>query len=532
MCDMLKFVNKKKMVAVFVICILYNASIYGISFALSYFATAPVTLNKLLYLLCSLIILYILSSIFNFLFNHYLESFLWGTQYDVKNYSYNRLLKLDPKNLSNYHSAYIQNVIGRTSASFVTILNQTLLSYLPLLLGLISFIYVAMSKSIFIGFISLLIFVIAFIVRFYLHSKRRNLTDKMYDSASKYDSTLLDFIQNIFTVIRLKANNFTNDLLKVRKEEFVCSLQKDEDTKAIHQTIFAMITNLAYIVVIVSAIIMLNNGEDALSYILFNFTILGTIISKLETSSMSIYTFSDFNLNKKKFDEIIGDKDEKVSIDKWKTIEVKNGLFKYKDRSTYIKIPNFKINKGDKVCITGESGQGKTTILNILSDFYDLESGEILVDGRTIGNRKLNPIYISQDVVLFNLSIRENLTLGKDIDDDRILTLLDEAGLMEWYKNLENGLDEVVGEKGMKLSAGQQQRLNIIRGILMNSDLYFLDEPTSNLDKESERKIIEMIDKYLNNKTYVIVTHRDSIRKLCNKHYEFINHEMIEKSNI
>ena len=100
---------------------------------------------------------------------------------------------------------------------------------------------------------------------------------------------------------------------------------------------------------------------------------------------------------------------------------------------------------------------------------------------------------------------------------------------MEWYSNLENGLDEIVGEKGMKLSAGQQQRLNIIRGILMDNELYFLDEPTSNLDEESERKIIEMIDKYLKDKTYIIVTHRDSIKQLCNKHYLFKNHIMKEK---
>ena len=111
---------------------------------------------------------------------------------------------------------------------------------------------------------------------------------------------------------------------------------------------------------------------------------------------------------------------------------------------------------------------------------------------------------------------------------EKILELFEEAGLIERYKTLENGLDEIVGEKGMKLSAGQQQRLNIICRILMDNDLSFLDEPTSNLDTLSERKIIEMIDKYLKVKTYIIVTHRDAISKLCNKHYLFENHTMIE----
>ena len=96
----------------------------------------------------------------------------------------------------------------------------------------------------------------------------------------------------------------------------------------------------------------------------------------------------------------------------------------------------------------------------------------------------------------------------------------------------EKGLDTIVGEKGVKLSAGQKQRLNIIRGILIDKDLYFFDEPTSNLDALSEEKITNMIDKYLKNKTYVIVTHRPRLKELCNKHYIFENHMMKETVSV
>ena len=87
----------------------------------------------------------------------------------------------------------------------------------------------------------------------------------------------------------------------------------------------------------------------------------------------------------------------------------------------------------------------------------------------------------------------------------------------------------MVGEKGIKLSAGQKQRLNLIRGILIDKDLYFFDEPTSNLDALSEERITNMIEKYLKDKTYVIVTHRPKIKELCNKHYKFENHMMKEQ---
>lgn len=130
------------------------------------------------------------------------------------------------------------------------------------------------------------------------------------------------------------------------------------------------------------------------------------------------------------------------------------------------------------------------------------------------------------------MSIRENLILGKNIKDKEILNLLQEARLMSWYNELPNGLDTMVGERGIKLSAGQKQRLNLIRGILIDKELYFFDEPTSNLDSLYEEKIINMIDKYLNNKTYVIVTHRPKLKDLCNKHYKFEGHMMKEVLNV
>ena len=184
--------------------------------------------------------------------------------------------------------------------------------------------------------------------------------------------------------------------------------------------------------------------------------------------------------------------------------------------------------KGDKISVMGESGQGKSTILNILSGFYKLNSGEYLINDKEVENNKINPVFISQEVELFDLSIKDNLCLGKNISIKRIEELLKDAGLYNWYSGLPNGLDELVGEKGIKLSAGQKQRLNIIRGILIDAELYFFDEPTSNLDIESEEKIYKMIEKHLKNKSYIIVTHRENLKSLCDRHFVFENHEMKE----
>ena len=176
----------------------------------------------------------------------------------------------------------------------------------------------------------------------------------------------------------------------------------------------------------------------------------------------------------------------------------------------------------------GESGQGKTTAMNILAGLYPLRNGKFLINNKEVKDSRLDLVFVSQEVDLFDLSIRDNLCLGKKISDDRILELLEEAGLTGWYNELPEGLETMVGERGIKLSAGQKQRLNLIRGILIDKDLYFFDEPTSNLDTVSEEKITNMIEKYLKDKTYVIVTHRPKLKELCNKHYLFDNHMMKE----
>lgn len=235
-----------------------------------------------------------------------------------------------------------------------------------------------------------------------------------------------------------------------------------------------------------------------------------------------------FKTSKKQLDEYFKDSKEVKLLNDFNSVKLRNVIFSYIKDGQKIKIPEFILNKGDKISIVGESGQGKTTTMNILSGLYPLENGELLIDNKICNNYRLDLVFVSQEVELFDLSIRDNLCLGKDIPEEKIMQLLEEAGLMGWYKELPNGLDTLVGEKGIKLSAGQKQRLNLIRGILIDKELYFFDEPTSNLDALSEEKITNMIEKYLKNKTYVIVTHIPRIKALCNKHYKFEEHIMKE----
>ena len=278
--------------------------------------------------------------------------------------------------------------------------------------------------------------------------------------------------------------------------------------------------------ILINLYIKMKNGQDILSYLLFYATIFSGLTGELKDLARLFIHYNKFQAASKQVEEMIGEEEEAETIRNWNTIEIKDLSFKYnKENRTNIKIPQFSMNRKDKISIVGKSGQGKTTFLNILARYLSIPDNNYIIDGeKKKGN--LDLAYISQEIDLFDLTVRENLCLGKEIPEEKLMKYIEEAGLLDWVKGLEKGLDTVVGERGLKLSVGQKQRINLIRGIVLDKEMYILDEPTSNLDKETEKMIVNLIEKYLKEKTVIIVTHREEIKKLCTKHYKFINNTM------
>ena len=527
--SMFKFVDKKRLIIVLILDIMYNLSVYGTSFALSYYITNPLTEVKLVNLLITLVVLYIASLFLRWIYIKMDQVFLYKIQLDAEQYFYNKLQNMSPTNIGKFHTGYIQNCIEQTSGEYACFFETITDNFIPLIVGLISFIFMALRQSLFVGGILLILFIITFLVRTKQTKEKVKYLDNLHKTSNSYGATLIDFIQNIFTVIKLDVKEFSNKVINRKKDVFINNLQELENQSAKVYVTFDFFIDLIYIFVIIVSLVDVLNGRDPLAYLVFYISIIGKVSTELSKFSSELEHVVKFWVLKKQLDEVLCEEDSLIKVRNWDKLIVRDGVFSYKDRSKKINLPSFDFNKGDKVSIMGESGQGKTTILNVLSGIYPLNSGSIFIDDKEVINRKLDVVYISQEVELFDLSIRDNLTLGKRISDEKIISMFEDAGLTEWYSNLKNGLDEIVGEKGVKLSAGQRQRLNIIRGILIDKDVYFFDEPTSNLDKESEEKIVSMIDKYLKDKTYIIVTHRDSIKKLCNKHYVFKDHTMLEE---
>ena len=202
-----------------------------------------------------------------------------------------------------------------------------------------------------------------------------------------------------------------------------------------------------------------------------------------------------------------------------KDIVYKNVSFEYEQNKSILKNINIDIKKGQTVAFVGSSGSGKSTIANLLLRFYDVNSGEILVDGTNIKNLTLESLrdkigVVSQDVFLFNDTVKYNIAYGKlDAGDEEIENAAKAANAHKFISAMPDGYNTLIGERGMKLSGGEKQRIAIARAMLKNPPILVLDEATSALDSESEKLVQEAIETLMKNRTVILIAHRLSTVK-------------------
>ena len=187
--------------------------------------------------------------------------------------------------------------------------------------------------------------------------------------------------------------------------------------------------------------------------------------------------------------------------------------FQY-DTQAVLKDLSLEIQKGKSVALVGESGSGKSTIADLLSRFYDIEEGEILIDNINIKDYKLTDLrglmgIVSQDSILFNDSVFNNITLGNEnADKEVVIAAAKAANAHEFIMEMPKGYDSNVGENGAKLSGGQKQRISIARAIYKNPPILILDEATSSLDTESEKLVQDALGKLMKTRTSLVIAHR------------------------
>ncbi len=407
----------------------------------------------------------------------------------------------------------LYNIISSSFAFF--------LRNLLLFIGGIAFLFFTSLK---LTAISLILIALAISPIFLMGKLIKKLSKKSQDAVSDVGSHVEETVNGVKTIQAYLCeekeiknfNNFVDDALKIALEKI-----------KIRSLLIALVISLAFGGI---AVVLFIGGHDVLSgkmtsgdlsafifYAIISATSLVSlshIAGQLQTASASAGRIFELLKIESPVKEI--EYPQPFLATKEIKIDFKNIKFSYPSRKNFAVINNFNlaIKPHEKIAIVGSSGSGKSTILQLLLRFYDVDSGEILINDVDIKSLSFSDLrknfsYISQDCFIFSGTIFENIAyVDKSISRADVERIIEENSALHFIKKMEKGIDSSVGEKGIKLSGGERQRIAIARAIIKDSPVLLLDEATSALDNKNEQSIIKTINDLAQNKTVITVAHR------------------------
>ena len=290
-------------------------------------------------------------------------------------------------------------------------------------------------------------------------------------------------------------------------------------------------TILIVVVLWFGGILVLDYGRIDGPTIIFYLVMLYSIINPLKEFSKASYNIPKGLASMERIDKIlqaeveIKDKENPEHISSFEhQIEFRHVSFAYTDRKSaelvyVLKDINLVIPKGKTVALVGQSGSGKSTMVDLIPRYYDVQEGEVLIDGINVKDLAVHDLRmlignVNQEAILFNASFKDNIRFGKtDATDEEIANAAKIANAYEFITKSEKGFDTNIGDRGGRLSGGQRQRVSIARAILKNPPILILDEATSALDTESERLVQDALERLMKTRTTVAVAHRLSTIK-------------------
>lgn len=349
-----------------------------------------------------------------------------------------------------------------------------------------------------------------------IRHKRKVLTAKL-------NGTVADILGNQ-QIVRYFATE-SREVERVKKERSVIEsvVRKEIDLVQREGTKRQFILFTFQIITIAVCIWLYSHGSVSIAALVFTVAYLGRLTTSLFEITPIIRHIEQAFLDASNITEILSQSPEvkdtahahKLAI-KGGGVEFKHVEFAYKDSKddSVIRDLSLTIPAGQRIGLAGHSGGGKTTLTKLILRFADIQKGVISIDGQDISqitqhSLRANIAYVPQEPYLFHRTLRDNIAYGKaDATEEEIIAAIKQANAYEFITKLPEGLDTIVGERGVKLSGGQRQRVAIARAIIKNAPILVLDEATSALDSESEKLIQDALEKLMKNRTAIVVAHR------------------------
>lgn len=489
----------------------------------------------------------ILKTLFAYLSTYFLNPIRNRILNDMRMGMYNKILMLPVGYFTEQRKGDIMsklsNDLNDVEGSTISVLESTLREPITILLSLIYLVILSPELTLF-----LLVFLP--VSGFILGRLGRSLKKENKDVLQQFGS-IFSFIEETLGGIRIiKAFNAEKKLSKKFEDEnesfFVLKTKANRRRDLASPVSEALGVTTVLCILYYGGRLVLSgdsgfslNAGDFLAYI----AIFSQLIQPLKALSNASYNIQRGAASIERIEGLIN---ENVSIkdpenpkelkDFSDSIELKNVSFKYQDIYVLQNI-NLTLRKGETVALVGSSGSGKSTLADMLPRFIDPNEGEVLIDGVNIKEYSLTSIrhqmgIVSQEPILFNTSIAENIALAKEnATREEIERAAEIANASAFIKSKEEGLDTNIGDRGLKLSGGERQRVTIARAVLKNPPILILDEATSSLDTQSERLVQDAVNNLMNNRTSLVIAHRLSTVRHADEIIVLEKGKIVERGN-
>ena len=479
-------------------------------------------INTLLFICVLALSLFFLKNLFRYLASYVITFLRTGIVKDLRDQLYHKIVELP---ISYFTEKRKGDIIARMTAD-VQEVEVSILTSIETIVREPLTVVIAISIMLFMSVkLTLFVFILLPVSGFIISSISKKLKAKSI-KAQQETGTFLSFIEETLSGLRV-IKGFNSERIIEKKFNYSTETFRNLMTSVFHrQTLASPMSEFLGSATIIA--ILWFGGKEVLSetsalqpdefmgYIVLFYTVLNPIklittsyynIQKGEASAARIMQVLNTENHIKELPNATVKKDFKEKI------EFKNISFKYK-KDTILNNFSLTINKGETVALVGQSGSGKSTLANLITRFYDVNSGDILIDGENIKNitkkslRDLMGI-VTQESILFNDTVKNNIQLGtENASDKAILEASEIANANEFIKNLPEQFETNIGDSGGTLSGGQKQRLSIARAVLKNPPIMILDEATSALDTESEQLVQVALEKMMQNRTSLVIAHR------------------------
>ena len=475
------------------------------------------------------IVIYLIDILLKFLRSYFLETAGKKTDIIASSIIFERVMDLRVSSLPGSVGS-LANILKEFESirSFLTSSTITLLIDLPFIvifLGVISYLAGA------IVFIPIFTIIVILLYTYYARQKLVQSIKESYGVGSNKNGVLIESLSSIETLKAIGALGYA----QWKWEEATAQIaDKSIQTKVISAsitTVTSFLIQLNTVLIIIAGVYQIVDMNSTMGGLIATVIIASRAIAPMGQVASLLATFEHTKTSFKALDEIMNLPVEHpygkkfIMRPEYKgKIEFRNVTFTYPQSSkASLSNVSLSIEPGEKVAIIGRIGSGKSTIQKLLMSLYYADEGSVLIDGIDIkqldpAELRKNIAYVAQETILFNGTVRENIVYrAPRASDDEIIQAAEISGVLDFVQKDPQGFDLQVGEKGSLLSGGQAQSLAIARALLLNCPMVLLDEPTNQMDMNSEQLFLKRLRPYLENKTFILVTHKTSLLELVDR---------------